>query len=367
MAVKKISLWSGLAVVLLIAVALVGMRMAQGLDTSPPAMITAKKTQLAALDELRAAHEKYAGAFNPRNGEPGLRNSGRPAVGLFIRNTFFRIAGDIGFDTAQLSALLEPTDPPRPVTLDDPTSFVFHPLNGDVIMPASALTALFNQYLTDYPDTQMRNLEVSTRDGRLVVDGETAKIPGLWLPFHMEGGVRLVAHHLFVYEPDQIKVAKIEAKGLLDAINLQVSKLLQIDTEGAQLEGNNVVLDLNHALPPPTQDVHVSDLKIDDAGVHLSFTSDFNPAFPEPIVKADSYVMLQGGDVKTFRALVTDVRMQLVAGDGGKLDTSLYNYRAQILNGFFDATPAGELVAYLGPYQPADYLPPARPENGDAS
>jgi len=366
MAMKKISLWSVLAAIVLIVIALVGMRMAQGLDTSPPPLTSAKDSQLKALDTLRAAHNEYANAFNPRRSEPDLRNSGRGPVGLFIKNTFFRIVGDIGFQTEQLSALLVPTDPPRPVTLDDPTSFVFHPLHGSVIMPASALTALFNQYLTDYPDTQMRNLTVRTQTNRLIVEGETQKIPGLWLPFHMEGGVRLVDRHLFVYEPDKIEVAKIEAKGLLDAINLGLSKLVQIDTEGAQLEGNNVVLDLNHSLPPPTQDVRVSKMSIDDAGVHLDFSSDFNPKFPEPIVKSDSYVMLQGGDVKTFRALITDARMQLISRDGGRLDTSLYNYRAQILAGFFDATPAGELVAYLGPYQPADYLPPAKPENDDA-
>ncbi|MFC3102768.1 hypothetical protein [Salinisphaera aquimarina] len=364
---KKKVLWMGAGVVLLIVIALVGMRMAQGLDQSPPPMTTAKAAQLQSLEELAAAHDKFAGPFNPRKEQPTLRDSGRGAVGLFIKNTFFRIAGDIGFDTEQLSALLVPTDPPRPVTLDDPTSFVFQPLHGSVIMPASALTALFNQYLTDYPDTQMRNIKVSTQPNRLVVDGESSKIPGVWLPFHMEGSVHVEQGHLFVYAPDKIKVAKIEAKGLLSAINLQLSKLLQIDTQGAQLEGNNVVLDLNHSLPPPTQDVHIARMRIDDAGVHLDFSSQFNPAFPDPIVESDSYVLIQGGDIKTFRALITDARMQLIARGGGKLDTSLYNYRAQILDGFFDATPAGELVAYLGPYQPADYLPPAKPENGDAS
>lgn len=367
MAVNKRFVWSGLVLVVLLAAALVGMRMAQRVHDAPPPLAAAKHRQLDALNELRAAHDEYAQAFNARDTDRTLRDSGRRPVGLFIQNTFFRIVGDIRFQTEKLSALLVPTDPPRPVTLDDPTSFVFHPLHGSVVMPGSALTALFNQYLTDYPDTQLRNLSVSTKTNTLIVKGETSKIPGLWLPFTMTGGVRLVDGHLFVYEPDRIEVAKIQAKGLLEAINLGVSKLVQIDTQGAQLEGNAVVLDLNHSLPPPTQDVHIAHMSIDAAGVHLDFASAFNPPFPDPIVKTDSYVMLQGGDLKTFRALVTDVRMQLIAGDGGRLDTSLYNYRAQILAGFFDATPAGELVAYLGPYTPVAYLPSTQPGQNDAS
>lgn len=367
MAKKKKVLITGAAVVVVLVVALVAMRATQSVDDSPAPMISQKHAQLAALDELKQAHDTYAGEFNPRKREATLRDSGRNAVGLFIQNTYFRIAGEIAFDTTHLSALLVPRESSQPVIFDDPSSFVFHPLNGSVVMPPKALSALFNQYLTDYDSTQMRNISVKTEKNRMVVDGESSKVPGVWLPFHMEGKVSVKQGHLFVYEPDKIEVAGIEAKGLLEGINLQLSKLLQIDTEGAQLEGNNVVLDLNHALPPPAQDVNVSNMSIDNAGVHLSFSSDFNPEFPPTIVKSDSYVMVQGGDIKTFRAVITDARLQMVAQDGGKLDASLYTYRDQITAGLFDATPAGELVAYLGPYEPADYLPPAQPEDDDAS
>lgn len=365
MAKKKKALFTGGGIMLLLIVALVAMRLAQSVDDSPPPMIAEKQAQLAALDELTQAHENYAGEFNPREREPTLRDSGRAAVGLFIHNTYFRIAGDIAFDTEHLSALLVPKDASQPVILDDPGSFVFHPLNGSVTMPPKALAALFNQYLTDYSGTQLRNTRVKTVPGKLIVEGETAKVPGLWLPFHMEGSVRVEQGHLFVYEPSKIEVAKIEAKGLLESIRLQLSSLLDIETQGAEFSGNNVVLDLNHSLPPPAQDVNVANLSIDEAGVHLTFSSDFNPEFPPTIVDSDSYVMIQGGDIKTFRAVITDARLQMVAQDGGKLDASLYSYREQILAGLFDATPAGELVAYLGPYQPADYLPPAQPEDDD--
>ena len=365
MAKKKTVLVTGGGILLLLVLALVAMRLAQSVDDSPPPMTAQKHAQLAALDELKQAHESYAGEFNPRRREPTLRDSGRAAVGLFLHNTYFRIAGDIAFDTAHLSALLVPKEPSQPVILDDPGSFVLQPLNGSITMPPKALAALFNQYLTDYDDTQLRNTTVRTAPGKLIVEGETAKIPGLWLPFHMEGSVRVEQGHLFVYEPSKIEVAKIEAKGLLEGIRLQLSSLLDIETGGAEFSGNNVVLDLNHSLPPPTQNVNISEMSIDDSGVHLTFSSDFNPEFPPTIVDADSYVMIQGGDIKTFRAVITDARLQMVAQDGGKLDASLYSYREQILAGLFDATPAGELVAYLGPYQPADYLPPAQPEEDD--
>lgn len=355
------------AVLVLAAVAIGLMYAVQTVDRSRAPLTQDKQTQLQHIEALPSAlAPPDENQYNPLVRDSGPRDSGRKGVGLFIRHTFFRIAGGIGFDTDTLSALLVPTDPPRPVTLDDPTSFVFKPLHGTVVMPPSALTALFNQYLTDYPDTQLRNLNVSTADDRrLTVTGETQKVPGLWLPFTMSGPVRLEAGHLFVYQPDKIKIAHLEAKGLLKLIRLQLSKLVQIKTEGAQIKGNTIVLDLNHSLPPPEQDVHVSDLKIDHAGAHLAFTSPFHPQWPQPIVDTDSYVMLSGGDIKTFRSLITHVRMQLIAADGGKLDTSLYSYRQQITHGHFEITPAGELVAYLGAHHPAPYLPPASPKAGD--
>ncbi|MES1955755.1 hypothetical protein [Salinisphaera hydrothermalis] len=356
------------AVMAMLAVAVGVMYGMREVRHGTPELTQAKQAQLKQLarlpEELAPPGENK---YNPLERDTGPRDSGRRGVGLFIRHTVFRIVGGIGFDTDTLSALLVPTDPPRPVTLDDPTSFVFKPLHGSVIMPPSALAALFNQYLTDYPGTQLRNLSVSTRDdGTLVVDGQTQKVPGLWLPFHMTGPVHLVQGHLFIYTPKQIKIAHLEAKGLLKAIRLQLSNLVQIDTQGARIEGDSVVLDLNHSLPPPAQDVHVASLKIDHRGVHLRFTSAFDPKWPQPIVDTDSYILLDGGDVKTFRSLITHVRLQMVAGDGGKLDTSLYAYRQQIVHGHFEATPAGELVAYLAPYRAVSYLPPAKP-NGKAN
>lgn len=364
---KKKWLASAAVVILLIVVALVAMRAMQSVSDTAAPLTQQKNTQLntlqdAAQDALPPDVDKY----NPQVRDSRLRDSGRKGVGLFIRHAFFRIAGDIGFDVDTLSALLVPTDKRRPVTLDDPHSFIFKPLHGSVVMPASALTGLFNQYLTDYPGAQLRRLSVTTRDnGMLHVEGQTQKVPGLWLPFKMTGPVRLVAGHLFVYQPDKIDIARIKAKGLLDAINLQLSKLVQIDTEGAQLTGDNIVLDLNHSLPPPTQDVHVASMHVDAAGMHLDFTSPFHPDWPQPILDTSSYILMDGGDIKTFRALITNVRMQLIAAKGGKLDTSLYNYRQQIVGGHFGSTTAGGLVAYMAPLEPASYIPPAQPEKDD--
>jgi len=368
MAKKKKTLLTAVGVVVLVIVALIAMRMLQSVDRSPAPLMAEKDAQLQALDTLQANRKAYTESFNPIVRERSLRDTGHKGVGLFINNAYFRIAGNIAFDVDQLSALLVPKKPDDPVIIDDPSSFVFTPLNGSVVINPEGLTALFNQYLVDYPDTQMRNLSVKTQKGKLIVDGEASKIPGTWLPFHMEGPVTLQQGHYFIYNPQKVEIAGIGTKGLLNLVNVQLQDLLQIETEGTELKGkNNVVLDLNYALPPPQQDVQVADMSIDDAGVHLTFTSNFKPTPQEPIVNSDSYVMIQGGEVKTFRSVLTDVRLQMVAKDGGRLDASLYNYRAQILSGLFTITPAGELVAYLGPHEVADYVPTAQPEGDDAS
>lgn len=356
------------AVLVLMAGAVLAMKLAQPQSSDAGTLVSAKRAQLASIDAYRSGQNAFSEGFNPVVRDTSLRDSGRASVGLFMKNVYFRVAGEIAFDMKELSAVLTPRNPGDPVVLDDPTSFVFQPLHGEVTLPPIAVSALFNQYLTDYPDSQLRKIvATTTADGRLIVDGEAAKAPGVWLPFHMEGTVELSRGHLFVYQPDKIEIGDMETKGLLKAINLQLSTLLKIESQGAGFSGNHVVLDLNYALPPPEQDVHVERLQIDQDGVHLNITSDKNPDFPEPIVKSDSYIMLQGGDVRIQRAVITDARLQLLAEGGGKLDSSLYTYRKQVVDGVLDSTPAGEIAIYLGPYSPADYLEPARPEDSDAS
>lgn len=353
---NKRKYWIAAALALLVTVvAAVAANLLPSHVTATPALIAEKQTQLAALDELTAANAAFATDYNPQQRESTLRDSGRKGVGIYMRNAFFRVAGDIGFQASELAGLLLPSGSSSLVIMDDPTSFVFKPLRGKVVMPPSALAALFNQYLADYEGSQLRNLSVQTQADTLIVNGETSNVPGVWLPFHMAGEPRLADGHMFVFDPDTIEVANIQAKSLLKLVNLQVSSLLTIDTKGAELEGNAIVLDLNTALPPPRMQVQVSEMHIDDAGLHLSFTSDYQAEFPEPIVAANSWIMLQGGDVKTLRAVLTDVRMQMLARDGGALDISLYNYRQQLQSGLMDVTPAGGFVAYLGAFKPADY------------
>lgn len=324
-------------------------------DNTTAPLLQAKRAQIAHLHAVeRAALPPEVDDYNPVVRATSLRDTGRRGVGLYIRHTYFRIVGDIAFDVDRLSALLVPVHPGQPVILDDPESFVFKPLQGNVVMPPRSLTALFNTYLTDYPHSALRRIAITTDDdGRLKVAGQTAKIPGLWLDFTMDGPVALVDHHLFVYRPDHIDIEGLPAAGLLKIIRLQLARLVQIDTQGAQIEGDAIVLDLNHALPPPRQDVHVAAMHLDRAGLHLSFTNPEAPAtWPAPILDVDSYVLLDGGDLKNLRALITGVRMQLVPAESdskARLDTSLYAYRQQLVDGHLGITQAGGLVAYMAP------------------
>lgn len=309
-------------------------------------IIAFKRDQLTNLQTLDAELDAYANGFIAQVRHASLRDSGRAGVGLFIQRTFFRIADGIGFQTPSLSAVLLPTQPPQPVSLDDPRSFVLKPLQGTIIMPPSALSALFNNYLFDYPSATLRHITINTKPNTLIVDGELSEL-GLWLPFHMRGSMDLAAGHLLVFTPKTVTVEHLSAGALLDLINVELSSFLDIKTKGAEMQADAIVLDLNTSLPPPRLDAHVQSMTLDAQGLHLTFGSQHDPRLPTPIVDANSYIMLQGGDVKTFRSMVVGVRMQLVSRDGSQLDASLYGYRKQLLGGHFEVTPEGGLVAYL--------------------
>lgn len=353
-ATRRLTLGIGLVtlvVVVLATAAGVAWRMTRHTHDIPSPLVAFKRAQLDDLAALDAELNAYANGFIQKVRESGLRDSGREGVGLFINDVFFRIADGIGFETPHLAALLIPTQPPRPVILDDPTSFILKPLQGTIIMPPSALSALFNNYLLDYPDASLRNIKVQTQTDTVIIDGEVSKALGIWLSFHMAGSLELAQDHLLVYSPTSVQVDGLPVDTLLDMFNLELSSFLDIKTKGAEMKADAIVLDVETALPPPRLEVHIADMSVDAQGVHLTFTSDRNPPAPTPIVASDSYIMFQGGDLKTFRALPVGTRLQLVAKNGSQLTASLYGYREQILHGYFDTTPEGGLIAYLGALQ----------------
>ena len=169
---KKITGIAIVGLIVLCAGAVIAMKAAQPEAAESATIITAKQAQLASIESYNEGQNSFSDSFNPIIRERTLRDSGRKSVGLFIKNVYFRIVGEVAFDTTQLSAVLIPKTPGDPIVLDDPTSFIFHPLNGQVTLPPKALSALFNQYLTDYDDSQLRNIQASTRDdGQLRVEG----------------------------------------------------------------------------------------------------------------------------------------------------------------------------------------------------
>ena len=135
---KKITGIAIVGLIVLCAGAVIAMKAAQPEAAESATIITAKQAQLASIESYNEGQNSFSDSFNPIIRERTLRDSGRKSVGLFIKNVYFRIVGDVAFDTTQLSAVLIPKTPGDPIVLDDPTSFIFHPLNGQVTLPPKA-------------------------------------------------------------------------------------------------------------------------------------------------------------------------------------------------------------------------------------
>ena len=286
------------------------------------------------------------------------RDSGRDEIALFIKNTNFRFFRNIGFYVPELVAILKPDNAAQPVVFDDPFTFTIHPVYGRVLLSGAVLTELMNSHTFNFKGAPLRRIIIKTEPGRLNFSGQMNR-KGKWVPFVMKGPVKLEKGHVLVFTPDVVVVAGKDAGPVMKAANVTLDELLKVKAPGVNLIGSKVFLDALKLFPPPKLGFTIQTATLDTSGLELVFKTPQQSGkaekpieFPAPVIKADSHIMIRGGDVKFFRAMTINSNILLVNKDEGKpLDFSLYDYREQLMGGLLKFKKDGTVLAYLKSYE----------------
>jgi hypothetical protein len=308
--------------------------------------------KLAAADAIKAAERTrstYGKYQSPALRPISDRDSGRKEALMFLKNINFRFFGDIGFLAPELIVSAQPDDPMQPVVFDDPQSFSLHVLKGQVVVPPVALTALINKHSFNFPGAPLRNVRAATRPGVLVLAGEMNR-RGKWVPFEMEGPVALENPTTLAYTPDKTLIDGQSATELLKAANVNLDELITIKAPGVVLIRSTIFMNAAEIFPPPRMVLAIQSLKATGRGLELEVGGNNGdaPPFMEPPAKSESFIFIRGGDVKFLTVMQVSALMQIQATDKGKmLDFSLYNYRRQLAEGYFNFRPGGAAFVYL--------------------
>ncbi|WP_302074246.1 hypothetical protein [Burkholderia glumae] len=279
------------------------------------------------------------------------------ATTIQLRNVDFFITGAIGFHVDQLDAEMVPRRPGEPVDLDDPNQYDIRILGGSVLEPWPAMNALFNDYLLDYTPRSLNDLKLAPDGTQLRVTGGIRLWnhvpPGVWLPTSMTGSLRVLDGRHIAYTPSQVSVLGVPQAKLLRALGIELASLTPLRRRGAELKGDSLVLDQYTVFPPPVLNGQLAEVHVEPGGLRLTFHRASN-VLPKPAAgAATSYIWMEGGDMKMFNVLETNLRALIEnTAQAGPLRFDLYGYREQVSKGSVRMAADGTLLVDLGRADP---------------
>lgn len=246
-----------------------------------------------------------------------------------------------------LRGVMQSKQPGAPLNFDDKTSFIMKVDTAEVGMQPASLDRLMNAYVFNYPNPPLRDLKITIEGKQLVQSGIIHKVVDI--PFTMWADVSASNGKIRLH-PTKISICGINGIGLLKAVGMTLQKMLSLPKErGVTAEGNDMLLDPQHLLPPPEIHLQLSGVRIEgneliqifDAGMHLP---PIVPRHPEE----KNWMYYKHGTLRMGKLLMVDADMQVTDTDPrDPFDFFIDRYNDQLIGGFTRNQPDYGLFVYM--------------------
>jgi hypothetical protein len=212
-----------------------------------------------------------------------------------MKNVDFHVDESIFLHLDTLRGDLLSRVPRQSPTFDDKRTLLLKIGYGEVAITPAALSELMNRYVFNYPQPPLTDIRVSIEDAQLKQEATLHK--GVDIPVEMIGDLSVTLDGRIRFHPTRIKAAGASVKKLLDALGLEVEKLLKTNAErGVVVIDDDLVLDPNRMLPPPLIQGHVTAVWIDQKCIRLTFgVPAASRSLPPLDPSAPNYMYFRGG------------------------------------------------------------------------
>jgi len=257
-----------------------------------------------------------------------------------MKNVDFHVDESIFLRLDTLRGDLLSRVPRQPPTFDDKRTLLLKIDYGEVAVTPAALSGLMNRYVFNYPGRPLTDIRVSIADGRLRQEATLHK--GVVIPVEMVGDLGVTPDGRIRFHPTQIKAGGAPVKKLLDAVGLEVEKVLKTNAgRGVMVVDDDLVLDLNRMLPPPLIRGRVTAVWIDRDRVRMTFGA---PAASRPLSPLDpaapNYMYFRGGTLRFGKLTMAHADLQIVdEHPEDPFDFFLDQYQAQLVAGHSRTMP----------------------------
>jgi hypothetical protein len=281
---------------------------------------------------------------------PAVAASADTITETVMQNVDFHVDDQIRLHVRRLHGVMKDLTGHHLVVLDDKKGLLLDIHSAEIALSAPDLTLLLNRYVFGYPGSPLRNLSVRTQGSQIVQTGVMHKVVDI--PFEMTADVSVTPEGLIRLHPTEMKICTINGQGLMKALGLDLSKLLDLSkAKGVRVDKNDLLLDPLLILPPPAINGRLTAIRVQGDDLVQIFgdnESAASRASMQPGVAAANYVHFRGGSLRFGKLYM--VASDLVAIDSDASDAFdfyLDYYATQLVAGYHVTQKDFGLVAYM--------------------
>jgi hypothetical protein len=279
-------------------------------------------------------------------------NDSGAVVRATMQNVEYHLTDRIIVHIVMLNGQLTPKPGQIPV-FDDKTSFGLTVDSANITLSMVALTNDLNDFVFAKPDAPLKSLTATTEGNQLVMKGLLVSKGGI--PFETSGTMSVTPEGMIRVHTTKVKALKLPVKGMMNLLGLDTEKLLNTDkVKGVSVDKDDLILDPEAILPPPQLHGHLTNLKIENGEIHLTFGLENGkiPAAPaNESCGAKNYLHFRGGSVRFGRLTMNDTDLELMdATSGDSFDFALDHYNEQLVAGYAKVTKSGGLCVHMPDY-----------------
>ncbi|MGQ0647047.1 MAG: hypothetical protein ACT4P7_05720 [Gemmatimonadaceae bacterium] len=277
-------------------------------------------------------------------------STGRKATYVEMRNVLFHVHPEIALRIRELRGTMRSVNA-APIYFDDPTSFRIRIHSADVSMSPEDLTNLLNKHVFAYPGAPLRGLQVRIEGNELVQTGRLRK--GVSIPFEIRSTVALTPDGQIRMHATKTKLVGVGMTRVMRAFGIRLESVVNLDkARGARVEGNDIILDVERALPPPAIQGRLTDVHIENGEMVQRFSPISGDAslrdLPVPDPAARNYMFYKGGVLRFGKLVMLDADMQIVDLDpGDPFRFDIRRYLTQLVAGYSKTLNDGGLEVFM--------------------
>jgi hypothetical protein len=262
-----------------------------------------------------------------------------------MRNVTYHFSDTVAVEIKSLDGVLVCLGKNEFPVFDDKDSFNLRISTAEIAIDSSNLANVLNSYVFARPHSPLTELSIIVEKGRLKVKGKLHDKGDI--PFETEGILTPTADGKLRLHSEKIKAMHVPVKGLMDLFGIDFGGLIKDGkVPGLRAEEDDLVLDLEHILPPPHIEGKVVSVRIEGEKIIQIFGG--SDAKPAKNIRAGNYMAYKNNRLRFNKLVMNDADLILIDMDpNDPLDFYLEHYKEQVSAGYTKTTLDSGLRVFI--------------------